>query len=474
MNLSLLLPEAVAGLFLLLMTLAEMFHPKNNGSHFTSTIAMIGAGALLLSMIPLIGVENAAFGGMFILDPFALFFKTFFALTGLIVILMSRDFFKIRLEKRGEFFLIVWSALIGLFFLVSANDFLLLFIALEITALSFYIMASFIKHDLHSIEAGLKYLILGSLASAFLLFGISLLYVASGSTAFPAVREVFMKDPANSLILMGVLCIISGLGFKVASVPFQLWVPDVYEGAPPPVVAYLSTASKAAGFALLLRLLSSVFIPFDSSRALLFSSLAAITLLFGNLGALVQTNIKRLFGYSAIGHAGYLLIGIAAGGVMGTAAVLYYLVAYALSNLAAFFVITYLSREVGNDQIGAFRGLSKRSPFLAASFFIALLSLAGVPPLAGFSGKFLILLSCVKAGLDWLALLGVLGVAVSLFYYLNVVRVMYIETPTSDAPIPVSMAAKLTLIVLVFAIFALGLCPAPFFSLASRAANSLF
>ena len=470
MNLTLLFPEGVAAGVLLLLIVAEL---TKRSSWIT---AMAGAFLVFLSVLPFAGRFEAAFGTMFILDPLAVFFKAFFALILFILIPMSREFFArpATQTRSSEFLLILWSSLLGFFFLVSANDFLLLFIGLEVVTLSFYILTAYLKRDRSSTEAGLKYLILGSLASAFLIYGISLLYIASGSTALPDVRDAFVRDPGSKLILLGMLFILSGLGFKAASVPFQLWVPDVYEGAPTPVVAYLAVGSKAAAFALLLRLLFTVFIPFDSGRALLFSTLATMTLVYGNLAALRQTNIKRLFGYSSIAHAGYLLIGLAVGKERGAAALLYYLMAYAVSNLAAFFVITLAGRALQSDRIADYRGLAKRSPFLAVVLFTAFLSLAGVPPMAGFFGKFLILLAAVQSNLAWLALLGALGVALALYYYLSVVRVMYFEEPAQDSAIPLSLFSKFLLLVLVLGILILGVWQAPFLDFARKAAGSLF
>lgn len=473
LNLPLLFPEAVATGILLILLLGEILKGRGVPQKISTASVALGSLLVFLSLLPFAGKIGSAFGEMFILDPLAIFFKGFFALTLFVVISISREYLRDR-RRDGEFFLILWCSLIGLFFLVSANHFLLLFISLEIVTLSFYILAAYLKRDLLSIEAGLKYLILGSLASAFILYGVSELYIAGGSAALADIRIAFANDPSNRQMLLGILLILSGLCFKVAAVPFQLWVPDVYEGAPTPVVAYLAVGSKAAGFALLLRLLFTVFVAFDSQRILLFSVLAAMTLLYGNLGALVQTNLKRLLGYSGIGHAGYLLIGIAAGREMGTSAVIYYLIAYAFSNLTAFFVVTLAGRELGSDQISAYRGFAKRSPFLAAALFIALLSLAGVPPLAGFFGKFLILLAAAWSGLAWLALLGALGVAVSLYYYLSIVRMIYIEESTITDPIPVSVSVKFLLGVLILGIFLAGIWQAPFLHLARAAAHSLF
>ncbi len=473
-DLSFLIPEAVVSAVLLILMVREILKSKN-AKECSGWFAFFSTFAVLGAVIASAGKTGQAFNGSFIVDGFSTFLKGFFTLTAAAIIPMSRSFFEKRgVKKFGEFVLILWSSLAGLFFLASANDLLLMFITLEIFTLSLYVMAAALKKEMTSIESGIKYMILGSLASAFVIYGIALIYVAAGTTSLPGVREFFLANPHQKLMLLGILFIVGGLGFKIASVPFQLWVPDVYEGAPTPVTAYLGVASKTAGFALLIRLLFTCFTAFDGQRTWLFSALAALTLLYGNLGALPQTNIKRLFGYSSIGHAGYLMIGIAAGSITGVHAVLYYLIAYAFTNLCAFWVITLAGNALGSDRIESYRGLTKRSPLLAGALFTALLSLAGVPPLAGFFGKFLVLFAAVKAGLEWLVVLGVLGVAVSLYYYLSIVRVMYFTEPLEDSPIKVCPASKAILIVLIFGILAAGIWLAPFWALAETAAKSLF
>ncbi len=475
MNFSMLLPELTAVAVLVFLLLEEMFKAKRENQSVASWFTAIGGICLTIAAIfPLYGKTASAFSGTLVLDPFALFFKTFFALTMAAVIFISREFFKGRAESGSEFLMVLWSSLIGLFFLVSANDFLLMFVALETFTLSLYIMTSYLKHELASIEAGLKYLIMGSLASAFVIFGIALIFVATGSTSFLALRDALAAVPDNKLILMGLLFILVGLGFKVGAAPFQLWIPDVYEGAPTPVVAYLSVASKSAGFVLLLRILFTAAPAFDISRTILFVILAALTMIYGNLGALLQTNIKRLFGYSSISHAGYLLIGVAVGGELGVSAILYYLAAFGLSNLAAFTVIAVVGKSAGNDKIESYRGLGKRSPFLAGTFFLALLSLAGVPPLAGFFGKFLILMAAVRGNVLWLALLGALLVAVSLYYYLNLVRVMYFDAAENESPIAVPKSCRTLLVILSAGMILFGIFQAPLFAVVQQATKSLF
>ena len=479
MNFRLLFPELTAMGVLVLLLVREIISPppsilpRNAGEEKGGGI-IGGAVLTLASIFPLIGKNGSAFSGSFILDPLAIFFKIFFLGILIVLIFLSREYFKAHKENASEFLLILWSSLLGLFLMASANDFLLMFIALETFTLSLYVMAAFLKKDLLSIEAGLKYLILGSLASAFVIYSISLIFVATGSTSFLALRDALHANPQNKFIFLALLLMIAGLGFKIAAVPFQLWVADVYEGAPTPVVAYLSVASKSAGFLLLLRVLFITGGARSIDFTILFAVLSTLTLFYGNLGALLQTNIKRLFGYSSISHAAYLLMGLAVSSQLGVSAILYYLVASAFANLISFMVITMVGKATGSDQIEAYRGLGKRSPFLAGFFFLALLSLAGVPPLAGFFGKFLILMAVVKGNILWLALLGALFVAVSLYYYLSLVRVMYFDPASDESPIAVPGSSKFILIILAVGIVAAGLWQAPLFAIIETAARSLF
>lgn len=473
MNFALMIPELTALMVLLVLLLGELFI-KDFSQKRSADASTAGALSVLAALALSSQNQGSTFHGTFAVNSLSIFFKVFFTACLIPVIQMAREFFSARLRSPGEFFLTLWITLIGLFFLSSAHDFLLLFIALEIVTLSFYIMAAYLKKDLFSIEAGLKYLILGSLASAFMIYGVSLLYVAAGTTSFAGIREVFAAGTAPALMTFSLLLILSGIAFKAASVPFQLWAADVYEGAPAPVTAFLSSGSKAAAFLLFLNVLYAVFPGYDTGRVILFSTLSAMTLIYGNLGALAQTNIKRLFAYSSISHAGYLLMGLASGGVRGTEALLFYLIAYSASTLSAFLVITVTGQALGSDRIDSYRGLARRSPFLAAVFFVSLLSLAGIPPLAGFFGKFLILLSAVNEGHKTLAALGCLAVAVSLFYYLNLVRKVYADEPSSSAPVLVSPLSKLILSVLTIFIILSGFWQAPILSFASYAAKSLF
>jgi NADH-quinone oxidoreductase subunit N len=319
-----------------------------------------------------------------------------------------------------------------------------------------------VRTDARSVEAGMKYLIMGSVSSGFLVYGIALLYGFAGSTSFAALQTACAAGPVPLSAQAGLLLVLAGLGFKVGAVPFHLWVPDVYEGAPTPVVAFLSVGSKMAGVVAIMRLLYGAFPPLSWLWTSLLGVLSAATMLYGNLAAIPQTNIKRLLGYSSIGHAGYLLMGLSTGTLAGIEAVSYYLLAYLLSNLTVFLVVVAASDALGGEALDDYRGLSKRSGALAAAMFVGLLSLAGVPPLAGFVGKLFVLLRTVESRQLWLVAIGAVNVAISLYYYLMVVKRMYLEPPRSSAAIAVSPLVKLTLALLVLGIAAAGIIQEPF------------
>ena len=459
-ELLLLLPEIVIVGIVAALALLEMFLPEV-GRRFAVRLNLVGMLFVALLLAGLRERSGTAFGGMFALDPLAIFFKLIFLGTAAVTILLQRE--SRAIAGKPEFPLILWSALLGMFFLVSSKNFLLFFISLELMTLSLYILAAFAKSDLLSIEAGLKYLVLGSLASALLVYGVSLIYAATGTLDFLELgefvaREVEVRHAVPLLFQAGSLLVLSALAFKVASVPFQVWVPDVYEGAPTPVVAFFSVASKSAGFAALTRVLFEVLGPLEAERRLLFSLFAALTILYGSLGALAQKNMKRLLGYSSIGHAGFLLMALASGGASGRHALLYYLAAYAVTNLAAFLVVS-VAENHGGSEIASLRGLSQRSPLLAAGIFVALLSLAGVPPLAGFTAKFFVLLAAARSGFAWLVFLGAVSIAISLYYYLSVVRVVYFEKAETRAAIALSFPTRVLLYGLMAAILAIGLWP---------------
>ncbi len=435
----------------------------------SSTMGMLTAVGLM-PLFPLLWWQHSSLhpadllSGMYRLDPMALLFKGIFSASAILVTLMTRELGKTIQRGHGEFYLLLLTATLGMFFAASSANFIMLFVSLELIAITFYVLTAYLQTDLHSLEAGMKYLVLGSLASGLLLYGFAFIYGATGSLQFSKIQEALSHHQASLPVplLFGLLLALSGILFKVAAVPFQLWVPDVYQGAPTPVTAFLSVGSKAAGILVVFRVLQELFLLQAHQWSPIIAWIAGLTIAYGNLGAIPQTNIKRLLGYSSIGHAGYLLIGIATATTLGSAGTNFYLISYLFTNLAVFLVVTAFSRQTGSDEIRDYAGLSKRSPFLAAAMFIALLSLAGVPPLAGFFGKFLLLMSAVTEGYLPLAIVGAAAVVVSLYYYLLIVYTMYADKPEDPTPIPVSAPVRLALLLCLVAMLGIGIWQGPF------------
>ena len=467
MDLSLLLPEISIVVVMTLIVLLEIFLPEWT-HRFSLRLNLAGILGVACVLLAALHRRGTVFDGMYSSDSFAFFFKFLFLATAGCVFLMKQESsLKVR---EAEFHLLFWGALLGMFFLVSSKHFLLFFISLELLTLSLYILTAYTQGSLASIEAGLKYLILGSLASAFLLYGVSLIYASSGTLSFDELQNVLKEGGSSWILITGFLLVISALGFKVAAVPFHVWVPDVYQGAPTPVVAFLSVASKSAGFAAFLRILFGILGSWSHERRILFGLLGSMTLLYGNLGALVQKDIKRLLGYSSIAHAGFLLMALASEKDGAASSLIYYLMAYAVSNLTIFLAVSM----VGDSKLENYAGLSRRSPLLAGGMFLALLSLAGVPPLAGFFGKFFVLLSLAKNRLFGIVFLGAINVAISLYYYLSVVRILYFEKPKEETVLSLNPPSTALLLALVTGILLIGVWQAPFFQIAFRVSASIF
>lgn len=472
-NWSLISLELLIVVTLVALVITDILLPKvtrRGWIGISSFVALLGMIAFWLTQGNLAG---ETFGGMFRMDSLAWYFKGFFLLTMVFVFAMTREFFKSLPQRRNEFYLLLWLALLGMCLVASSTDFLLLFISIEILTISLYVMTAYLKSDKHSLEAGMKYLILGSLTSGFFLYGISLLYGATHSTRFETIQLFAGTHPMSPMILLASILIFAAVGFKIASVPFHLWVPDVYQGAPTPVTALLSVGSKAAGFVILIRLFSGIFAPWHGQWELMLAALSAVTMCYGNLAAMFQTNIKRLLGYSSIGHAGYLLMGAAAGSMLGASAINFYLFGYLFTNLAAFLVIILFFIVTKSDEIEDYAGLSKRSDFLAAVLLIALVSLAGIPPLAGFFGKFTLLMAVVESNLVWLAIIAAINIVISLYYYLRVAQKLYVDNPRVSSAIPVSLQMRLLLAFAVFAIIAIGIFQGPFLDAAMTAVKGM-
>ncbi|MBI4368513.1 MAG: NADH-quinone oxidoreductase subunit N [Candidatus Omnitrophica bacterium] len=437
--------------------------------------SILGLFLLFGTLVFVWPLRGNALNGLFQVHALATFLKFIFLGAGLLTLVITKEFTKNLGNRASNFILLILLSVLGAFFLASTNDLISLFITIEWMTLSLYILTAFLRTDAYSLEAGTKYLVMGAFSSAVFLYGISFIYGTAGSIRFEAIREVASSAHQSPLFLFGFLLILSGIGFKIAAFPFQLWAPDVYQGAPTPVTAFLSVASKTAGFTALVKVLFAVIGPDALNWSAVIAVISGATLLYGNLGALAQTNMKRLFAYSSIGHAGYLLMGIAAGTSFGLQGTLFYLAAYAISNLTAFLVIVIANEHLGSGEIIAYRGLAKKSPFLAGSFFIALLSLGGIPPLVGFFGKFLVLQAAVWKGYLWLALLGAANVIVSLYYYLSVIKEMYFKPPVQNAEqIQLGILPQFSLGFLVASMVGLGIFQAPLFYFAHAAAQTLF
>jgi NADH-quinone oxidoreductase subunit N len=426
------------------------------------------------------GLEPEQLSHLFYLaDPTALFFKRLAILTTIVVLIMAMEYKGVIAKfvpgetpgaGLGEFYSLPVFTCAGLMFMASAVDFLLIFVSLELVTISFYILVAYLRRSTGSLEAGVKYLILGALSTGFLVYGITWIFGLTGETNLAAIGQVLhTREIAHGPLLFGIMLLLVGLGFKVAAAPFQIWVPDVYQGAPTPITAFLSVGSKAAGFLVLLRVLE----PFLGVEGIggpvikILAILAGLTLLFGNLAALPQDNFKRLLAYSSIGHAGYLLVAVASVqetvGSLGSSgvAVGYYLAGYLLMTLLSFLVMVIVANHSRGDDLMHFNGLSKRSPFLAFGMLTAMLSLAGIPFTVGFIGKFLVFATAVQAGKYVLVGIGIVAVAAGFYYYLRIIAAMYWQEPNDDTPITLNPLSKFTIGALTFAIFLFGIFPQP-------------
>ena len=360
-------------------------------------------------------------------------------------------------------------------FMSLSADIIMLYLALETTSIAGYVLAGFAHGDDASAEAGLKYFFFGAATSALLVYGLSLLYGFTGETGLAAIAAAVQggQVPPAALLVINML-LLAGIGFKLAVVPFHFWAPDVYEGAPTPVTAFISTASKAVGFAVLFRIMS-VTVSMSAYLPPLLAAISVLSMTLGNLAALAQRNIKRMLAYSSIAHAGYVLMAMVTVSELGTAAVVFYLLTYVVTNLAAFAVVIIFARVSGSDEIADYAGMSRRSPYLALAMLVAFLSLAGVPPLAGFFGKMFLFAAVVQAGLIWLAIVGVLNAIVGIYYYLIVLKVVFVApAPEGAGPIAVPRVYSLALSVLCIGIIVLGTVAGPWFDIAIQTAQGIY
>jgi NADH-quinone oxidoreductase subunit N len=448
--------------------LAETFATKIN-KRVLAFVAIAGLALVLVASFFVapgpVTTKATGFWSFYSADRFAIFFKQFALLTTIVVLILIIDYAPVlrsflsgatQQTGLGEFFALPIFTCVGLMYLVSAIDFVFIFVSLELVTISFYVLVSFNRRNPLTLEAGSKYFVLSALSTAFLVYGIAWIFGVTGETNLQRITEV-MANPATdrSAALLGIVLVLVAIGFKIAAVPFQIWVPDVYQGAPTPVTAYLSVGSKAAGFVILLRVLQP-FVTLPQTQRLIVV-IAALTLIYGNLAALPQTNLKRLLAYSSIAHAGYLLIGVAC---FDASAIGFYLVAYLLMTLLSFAVLIIVAQQTG-ERIEDFDGLAKRSPFLAFAMLIGMVSLAGVPFTAGFLGKFFIFYAAIAHHQTALVVVGVITVGCGFYYYLKVIRSMYWQSPATTDKIPVNSLSRLTIGALIVATICLGVYPQP-------------
>ena len=458
-----------------------------------AALAVVGLAIPLVFSIVLLGdlsgEPNEQMPGVFgtlVVDKFALYFK-FLVLGILALVIMSSMEYTSRMRQfQGEYYgLMVFSAC-GMMLLAATTELISIYIALELTALPLAALAAFLR-DSRSSEAGVKFLLLSAMSSAVLLYGLVLTFGFTGTTQLSEIFERLgsSMDPGVSFgspaLFLGVILIVAGFGFKISSVPFQMWVPDVYEGAPTPITAYLSVASKAAGFAVILRVFYLAFGEISLDWGILFAALSALSMTVGNLVAIAQSNIKRMLAYSTIAQAGYLMVGLAAiavrapdGETIGPSSVLFYLGAYAVTNLAAFFAIIAISSRTGSDLISSFAGMGKRAPVLALVLAFSLVSLTGIPPTAGFMGKLYLFSAAVHSDLVWLVVVGVINSVLSAYYYVKVIRIMYMERPESEERITTAYVPQVAMYIAGIGILALGIFPGPLINFAEAAAAVLF
>ena len=471
---TLLTPEfCLAGLAAIVLGI-DLFAPqvRKEWLPYITAAGLIGILGLSLGWVE----KESDFAGIIAVDNYTTFFRVFFLATAAVVVLMSAQFVRDRLKNPGEYYALLVISTIGAIYMAASRELLTAYISLEVLSFSLYVLVSFARMDPRSNEGGLKYMLLGAFASALLLYGLSFIYGSAGSTFYSDIAAAYAggTESFDLALLMGLVLLLAGLGFKVAAVPFHMWTPDAYEGAPLPITAYLSATSKIAGFALLLRLFSSAFMPVIDDWQWMFAALAALTMVLGNLVALQQSNIKRLLAYSSIGQVGYMLMAIAALSSGTASALLLHMSGYVVTNLAAFSCIIAWYNLTDKEEIADMRGMAERAPLLAAALTAALFSLSGMPLFAGFFTKFILFQAVADEGFLWLAVIAVVMSFVSLYYYLMVIKELYISKPEEEGRLQVPLSVTGLTAALAAGVFYVGIFPRHLFEVAQEATNLLF
>lgn len=460
------LPELIVGGFALLVMLITPFISREK-RWLTGHIAWFGIMAAAVAVWYSWGTDIQTFAGLYLIDMFSSVFKLVFLLGSLLVIFMSDNYVRRRDLPAGEYYSLILFATFGMMMMASAGDLIVFFIGLEIMSVALYVLAGFRRDDLKSNEASLKYFLLGAFATGFIVFGIAFVYGALGSTSIAHIFQPEQYKLANSslYLMLGAGLLLIGLAFKIASFPFHMWVPDVYEGAPTAITAFMSAGPKAAAIAVLSRVFIFAFAEYTNEMSMAFWTLSILTMFTGNIIAITQTNIKRMLAYSSIAHAGYMLIALAAGNADAASAVAFYALSYTVMSIGAFMVVLIVeSKTDGDNDFTSYTGLGRRHPILAAAMTLFMISLAGIPPTAGFTAKLFLFKAAIFQGHIVLVVVAVLNSLISVYYYLRVVVVMFmIDTESEYRPVTYPAFLYVALVIAVMGVFALGLFPTTFF-----------
>lgn len=456
---------AIFGMFLLIFDL--MVKTKRRLGY----VALAGIAVSMFFLFRLWGVEFTAYGGALILDPFAVFFKAIFLIAAALSIAISLKYLDIERENHGEYYALILFSTMGMMFMAGAVDLVTLYIGLETMAIATYVLVGFLRSNQRSNEASMKYFLLGAFSSGILLYGMSLLYGIAGSTRFDDIAEALSRRPITDPIsLMAMITLSAGMFFKIAAVPFHQWTPDAYEGAPSSITAFMSVAVKAASFAMMVRIFMVAIYPLRPQWVVIMAAVSVMTMTIGNIAAITQSNVKRLLAYSSISHAGYILIGFIAGNETGLTAVGLYLLIYTFTNIGVWSVIVALRRkDIIGDHIDDMAGLYFKHPTSAVLMLIFLLSLAGIPPTAGFIGKYYLFAAAIETGHNALAVVAVLNAAISVYFYLRIVVSMFMRDATERTGLTFAPGLTVALGIAVIVTMVIGIYPDPFIALARHA-----
>ncbi len=469
----LIMPEILLTGFALVLLLIGGFTRGPVASKISGVLCVVGSLLALYFTVNMWGTNLDVFNRLYTIDNYGTFFKGLFLVILILVAIVSLRYADREEIGSGEYYSLLMFGVLGMMVMTSSHHFITIFIGLEVMSLSIYILCGFLRNNITSVEAALKYFLLGAFATGFLLYGMSMIYGSTGIIDVVELKRYFlMKQPFSvAMFIIGLGLLLVGFGFKIASVPFHMWTPDVYQGAPTSITAYMATGVKAAAFGALIRIFYTAFIPFQFGWSGIIWILAVLTMTIGNITALVQRDIKRMLAYSSIAHAGYILVAFITGDRAQASSMLYYLMAYSFMNIGAFTAIIVLQKKGDNSsELDSFTGLGARHPFIALCMCIFLLSLAGVPPLAGFMGKFYVFSTAVKAQYYWLAIIGFLNSVVAAYYYLRVIVYMYFKDPVGDeGAVDRAPQYGLVMVICILALLYMGIFPKVFVLMAQKA-----